>query len=266
MFRIDSGSAIRDIGFGDIPYSMKITNTSTNPAVRTNVELPAPGVAGQFAIGTTWTVSFYARKSAGTGNAAVYLAFTDPGTGNATTVVSELNIGTVSTVWQRFKWTFTVAASPVSTNQTLQVTPYVATGATTGDTWIAGVQLEEGTSATTFTTATGNVALEEILCRRYFYILDAVHGRINLPGIFVDTTNLRATLYHPVPMRAAPGVTFSGSFRYIPGGATSTLGFIESTKNSVVITSTGATSTTGFSFLIQSGDSGDGKILVSAEL
>lgn len=211
MFRADSGNTvIRDTGFGDIPYSIKFSNTGTNPALRTNVELPVQGNAGQFSVGTTWTVSYYARRASGTGNAAIYMAFTDTGMGGAVTVVSQDNIGTVNTVWQRFKHTFTISATPSSTNTTLQVTPYTNTGATTVDTWIAGIQLEEGTSATNFTTATGHTGLEELLCKRYYHRDQNISNRC-FSGFNNSTTAGYIYFNLPVQMRGAPAFSFSAA-------------------------------------------------------
>ena len=144
-----SGTVSRDTGTDGISHSIKVSNTSTNPAIRQGIELPATGNAGQFTVGSTWTISFYAKRSTGTGAASIYAAFNNGLFGSATQVLLNLNIGTVTTSWQRFSLTFTISVSPGGSDNCLVIVPFTNVGAFAGDTWFTGVQLEQGSVATT---------------------------------------------------------------------------------------------------------------------
>jgi hypothetical protein len=106
---------------------------------------------------------------------------------------------------------------------------YSATGsinllATNGATfYITGVQLEKGSTATSFDYRPYGTELS--LCQRYFYNLVAA------AGVAASTTKVELYYQHPVPMRAAPTLNVVGVMRvedvavssYTQSSATSTL-------------------------------------------
>lgn len=88
--------------------------------------------------------------------------------------------------------------------------------ATSGATWyITGVQLEEGTTATSFEREIYSVTLQK--CQRYFYrkTSDTVTDALVIPAPYnLTATNAWAAWWHPVTMRAIPtysnGANFAG--------------------------------------------------------
>lgn len=81
--------------------------------------------------------------------------------------------------------------------------------AATGDTSFARVQLEIGTTASAFERRP--LAVEEALCRRYFWMagVDAANRSLG-PTAGLDETHHQALITFPVPMRAQPTCTPSG--------------------------------------------------------
>jgi hypothetical protein len=198
-------TAARDTGTADLPYAIKITGSSGNPAIRQPIELPYAGNAGQFTVGSTWTLSYYAKKSSGTATAGVFIGF---GVGLFTSVVTVLdttNIGTIDTTWQRFSTTFTISASVGAGSTALGVTIYANSGATAGDTWFTGVQLEQSSVRTAFQTASATTQGELALCQRYYYRIP-FSGASQIFGTGQAFSLTAGTIWisYPVTMRTSP--------------------------------------------------------------
>jgi hypothetical protein len=208
---VDTGTTTRQTGTGQFPYCLQIANTTANPVLRQGFELPFAGNAGQFQIGTTWTVSFYAKTSTSiSSQIAVYVAFND-GVNNGTNVVQiawSTTVGASSTSWTKYTYTFTVASSPAVTNNAVMVVPYLVSGAYAGNFSIAQVQLEAGSVATPFTTATGTLQGELAACQRYYWraVAGSPYGLLANSGYYVTTTQYAANIQFPVPMRTAATV------------------------------------------------------------
>jgi hypothetical protein len=121
--------------------------------------------------GQTVTVSFWAKANAN--RTLTVLADQDFGSGGSSRVFNALAAQgfTVTTSWQRYTYTGTVASI---SGKTVGTSSYVdltfrtdATGGTfTMDIW--GVQIESGSVATAFQTATGTIQGELSACSRYF--------------------------------------------------------------------------------------------------
>ena len=248
----------RDTGTGALPYSLKIASTTGygNAAIRQGIELPATGNAGVFQVGTTWTISYWSKSSSSSSfNMAIYLAFNDgvnSGT-NAVTVASSVTLGAISTSWTKYTYTFTIAASPVGTNTALMVVPYGSTGASSSSVWFTGLQLEAGSVATPFTTATGTLSGELTACQRYYFATfpgdptSSTFGVGNVGGIAAVNNQIQCNFRYPVTMRAVPTL-------YIYQGGTQNQ--VRNAANSSVSfpgpSTTGAT-TTGFAWIASSG-------------
>ena len=215
----DSATTItRQTGTEQFPYCLRVTGSGGNPAIRQGVELPITGNAGIFQLGTRWTISYYARTSTSIASTqAIYVAFADgavAGSANAVEVISNTNIGASSTSWTRYSLTFTINSSPVGTNTCLQVVPYIAAGAYAGNWEITGVQLEQNSVATSFTTNTPNIQSEIAACQRYYYTLPYNYNaeRQNPYTDFLimntadQTSWARGVVQFPVTMRTSPSL------------------------------------------------------------
>jgi hypothetical protein len=183
-------------------------------------------------------VSFWAKAATGTPKIAVELAQIF-GTGGSSAVTAAVTgTATLSTSWARYSITGTVpsiSGKTLGTSSELSAIFWVSAGATyaarassigiqnnTFDIW--GVQLEAGSVATPFTTATGTVQGELAACQRYFYNLGGDSAYATLPtGYANSTTQFQIPFAFPVEMRITPSVSISGVWRNFGPGASSTL-------------------------------------------
>ena len=166
----------------------------------------------QFA-GQQVTLSFWARAGAGfTSAASVLSTQIISGTGTDQNVYGSGFTGatqvaapskTLTTTWQRFTVTGTVGATATQLALIFGYTP-VGTTAPANDYYeITGIQLELGSTATTFSRAGGSIGGELALCQRY---LPAITGRAF--GYAYTTTSSYLNCKFPVPARvAATGIT-----------------------------------------------------------
>jgi hypothetical protein len=189
-------------------YSMKMVGSSDN-SVSTRLEsantIP---LAGQ-----TVTLSFYAKRTSGTG--ALDVRFYYPSaTDNFTT---NTQIGSTSVV----------SASPSSSWVRYQVSVAIGTNITTGlqvlinntgasTTFITGVQLELGTTATTFSRAGGTIQGELAACQRYY---QKTLSKIKQVGYNTASGEMNVWFAFPVYMRISPSV--SATTETVSGASTS---------------------------------------------
>ena len=142
------------------------TGASGNPTFRQKIE-DVRTFAGQ-----TITVSFWAKvASAGTPLASVVLEqdFGSGGSGAVnTTFVSSPSL---TTAWTRYSYTVSapsISGKTIGTGSNLAVVFYGNSSSTyTFDIW--GVQVEAGSVATAFQTATGTIQGELAACQRYYF-------------------------------------------------------------------------------------------------
>jgi len=191
-------------------YSLKIDTSSGNAALRQAIELPAAGEGGVFRSGQKFTLSFYI-KSDNAGEAINIFAASGTNVDATTTAqVNDTSTGlTTATSWTRYTYTFTsnnVGGSDTCYN----IVPYVTTPS--GAVYWTGFQLELGTEATPFEHRSFGDELAR--CQRYTYVVkgddDDHTGYI---GYSETTSTARFGVLYPVPMRAAPALTFSGTCR-----------------------------------------------------
>jgi hypothetical protein len=131
--------------------------------------------------GQTVTISFWAKAATGTPKIGIELAQTF-GSGGSSSVFSAVGAVTISTSWVRYSATYAVpsiSGKTIGSSSFLGVNLWTSAGTTfatrassigiqsaTIDIW--GIQLEAGSVATPFQTATGAFASELALCRRYY--------------------------------------------------------------------------------------------------
>jgi hypothetical protein len=161
----------------------------------------------QFA-GQTVTVSFWA-KAAATTSVSMTLE-QNFGSGGSATVVTTIPAFSITTSWARYTYSIAVpsiSGKTIGTGSNLQYVfqlPYATTS--TVDFW--GAQIESGSTATSFQTATGTKQGELAACRRY---LPAFSGTgDNFFAQVSSTTVISAQIPFDVPARVAPtGLVYS---------------------------------------------------------
>jgi len=149
-------------------YYLRITNSAGG----TNTELQQRVEDVRTYAGQTVTISFWAKASS-----AVTMANTiiqNFGSGGSGSVSTTGTSQTLTTSWARYSTTITlpsVSGKTIGTSSYLQVYPmYYSSGTIASnviDVW--GVQLEAGSVATAFQTATGTIQGELAACQRYYY-------------------------------------------------------------------------------------------------
>jgi hypothetical protein len=218
--------------------------------------------------GQTITVSFWAKANSGTPKMAVEVAQYF-GLGGSPSAIVNTYVGqvTLSTSWARYSVT---AAIPSISGKTIgttagssyvQVNLYTSAGtdfnARTGSIGVQnntfgiwGVQLEYGSYATPFQTATGTIQGELSACQRYYFRAQSTGGyKVLGSGYAGNTTTLNLGVILPSQMRVIPTsleTSAMASFYYesSSGGTTPTsIGLSsQSTENigSATVTKSGA--------------------------
>jgi hypothetical protein len=178
--------------------------------------------------GRSVTLSFYARAGANyspTSSALPFLLITGTGTdqsrltggytGEAYPISST---ATLTTTWQRFTATGTVAANVTEMALYFNYTPTGTAGA--NDYYeITGIQLEAASTASPYAPNTTTYQAELAACQRYYYRTGGSQNYEPLGiGIGVTTTTADIVFFHLVEMRVAPTsldyatlVTFDGT-------------------------------------------------------
>jgi hypothetical protein len=214
--------------------------------------------------GQTATISFWAKAASGTPKVAISWAQLF-GSGGSPSANTEAPVGfvTISTNWVRYSLTYAVPSisgktiGTTATTSSSRIQFFLSAGSNfavnsssigiqtnTFDIW--GVQVEAGSVATPFQTATGSIGGELALCQRYYYrAADAssTFGSVGL-GMASSTTASAIWTQFPVSMRVKPGsVDFSDLILSdAVGTVTVTALTIDSNVTSI---STGATTVSG---------------------
>jgi hypothetical protein len=177
--------------------------------------------------GQTVTVSFWAKATSGTPKVGINVA-QNFGSGGSAQVDNAASL-TISTSWTRYTRTVTLASisgKTIGSSSALVLELWTSAGVdfnsrtgsigiqtTTIDFW--GIQLEIGSVATAFQTATGTIQGELAACQRY--CLSLVTGNSKSFGIGTNYTASAAytAISFPVTMRTTPTlVAASGSLYY----------------------------------------------------
>jgi carbon monoxide dehydrogenase subunit G len=158
--------------------------------------------------GQTATISFWAK--ADSARTATILLVQNFGSGGSADVSAYLTTQAITTSWVRYSFTTTVASisgKTVGSSSFLGLYIYLNTGQASGspqlDVW--GVQMEAGSVATAFQTATGTIQGELAACQRYYYRMTAPGAyTVFATGGSTGSTNARFAISYPVTMRVAP--------------------------------------------------------------
>jgi len=207
-------------------YNLSVVGTSSYNRVCQNIE-DVRTFAGQ-----TVTVSMW-LKSSTTQNVSINLSQIFGSGGSSENYFGNSNFN-ITTSWARYSATFAV---PSVSGKTIGTSSYLKlflelNASSTYTTEIWGVQIEAGSVATSFQTATGTIQGELAACERYFQI---VTGQM-LSG--ANTTTVYGGVNFRTQMRTAPSVALSAAMTITDAGADYT-----QSSASVSITASRANST-----------------------
>jgi hypothetical protein len=233
--------------------------------------------------GQTVTLSFYAKATSGTPSIGLDL-FQEFGSGGSSTVSNGGTKVAITTSWARYSATIALASisgKTIGTSSLLGVRFWFSSGSdynslngtlglqsNTFDIW--GVQLEAGSVATAFQTATGTLQGELAACQRYYWRTTAT-GTIALgSGTTEDANRGIIFINNPVPMRVAPTSVDSATLTVTDMTSytldvTSVTGIVFGTNGGRVTFNTAGGQTTNRASLGQTKSTG-GHIGFSAEL
>lgn len=179
--------------------------------------------------GQTVTLSFWAKASSGTPKIGLEITQVFGSGGSPSAFVSTpLGSITTSTSWVRYSKTIAVPSISGKTIGTdanssfIEANLWLSAGSdhntrassiginnSTFQIW--GVQLEAGSTATAFQTATGTIQGELAACQRYFYAITQSNGGAIGNGGYFSTTQYQLSINFPVVMRTAVSFTRSAA-------------------------------------------------------
>ena len=158
--------------------------------------------------GQTVTVSFWAKADAARTLTIDFEQYFGGG-GSASVYTSQVN-NTLTTSWARYTATISVASisgKTIGTNSYLSLRMLVPSATVlTVDVW--GVQVEVGSTATAFQTATGTIQGELAACQRYYWRLtqvqsQGIYAAIGI-GVIASSTLCYPQIVFPTEMRVRP--------------------------------------------------------------
>jgi hypothetical protein len=185
--------------------------------------------------GQTVTFSLWAKASTGTPKIGLTLE-QQFGSGGSSSVITSAATTTITSSWARYSFTLSVPSISgktigagdflgvmffTSAGTTISGTGYPAVGIqnVTIDTW--GWQLEAGSTATAFQTATGTIQGELAACQRYYYRNSPTSFATYLgSGQSMSTTVVDNIFILPVTMRANPSALETNLMGVYASGAT----------------------------------------------
>ena len=218
--------------------------------------------------GQTATVSFWAKAGSGTPKIAIEMT-QNFGTGGSPSAEVTYYGGqvTLSTSWARYSVSINLTSLTGKTigtsNDLLNVYLWTSAGSTynartgslgvqnnTFDTW--GWQVEAGSTATPFQTATGTIQGELAACQRYFYRHVSGNNKAIMTAAAYSSTVIAGTVFFKTEMRTAPTLTVPNVATYFAFNANSTftyastLSLQEASPNAGTVFGTFGATTAGF--------------------
>jgi hypothetical protein len=241
--------------------------------------------------GQTATISFWAKAASGTPKIAVEI-FQQFGSGGSPSATVETYVAqvTLSTSWARYTTTIAVPSISGKTIGTtantsfLGIRLWVSAGSSsnsvtgslgiqsnTFDMW--GVQVEAGSNATAFQTATGTIQGELAACQRYYFRYggNATYEQFG-NGQAWTTTNSAIQIKSPVSMRVNPtsvdySTLYIGIYGAAGGGAVTSLTQLQGSRDVHLVQANVASGFTANQFYVmQANNSTSAYIGFSAEL
>ena len=253
-------------------FAQSVAGTGATYTTAISQIVEGMGLAGQ-----TVTLSFWAK--ADTARTLLFGASQFFGTGGSITVYTGTTSINITTSWARYSATITlpsIAGKTIGTGQ-VGIEFYLAVGALntvqTIDIW--GYQVEAGSTATPFQTATGTKQGELAACQRYYYrTVTGTAYQLYAFGPAKSTTAVFGTLYPPVTMRTTPTSVDFANLALTDGNTAPTAvtsatlnGSLNSSANCAQIDFNVASGLTQYRFYtVTNNNSTSGYLGVSAEL
>jgi hypothetical protein len=272
-------------GYEATNYARIVTTGQTSTAANSNLRQFIEDVR-TFA-GQTVTFSFWAQAGSGTPKIALEFTQTFGTTGSPSTAVNTYaGDVTLSTSWARYSVTVavpSVSGKTITANSSLAARFFVSAGSDfnsrTGSLGIQtntfniwGVQVEAGSTATPFQTATGTIQGERSACQRYYYRVGgaAIYQEFGFGSSGGSTTGANVQVQFPVTMRTNPSaIDFStlALTDYNGNNAITTAVFGTNSPNMAAVTVGGTTGLTTYTpYALRANNSTSAYIGFTAEL
>jgi hypothetical protein len=235
--------------------------------------------------GQTATISFWAKAASGTPNIAIeIIQYFGSGGSPSSQVLTAAGTVTLSTSWARYSLTYaipSISGKTLGTNNddylrlqfwTSAGTDFNARASSIGiqnntiDTW--GFQIEEGSDATAFQTATGTIQGELAACQRYYFRSNNsgnAYARYGI-GRASSATNIEAPIYLPVPMRVAPTSVDFSNMSTTTANNISAIALNQPTTNVAFVDCTASSLTLGQAVVLMGNNSTAAHLGFNAEL
>ena len=171
--------------------------------------------------GQTVTLSFWAKATSGTPKIGWY-ALQNFGSGGSSAAAAYAGYTeNLSSSWARYSITYAVpsiSGKTIGTSSSFDNYLMVSDGAGTqgiqNNTFqIWGVQIENGSTATAFQTATGTLQGELAACQRYYWNLAGDNQYVGI-GYNQSATEMNVGIVNPVAMRTVPTLTVATGTNY----------------------------------------------------
>jgi len=225
-------------------WSVAQTTATSNTVIGQNIE-DVRTFAGQ-----TITISFYAK--ADTTRTITPQILQRFGSGGSTTVTALGTALNITTSWTRYSSTFSVPSISGKTIGTANSFGINLNSGTLNDIYtfdIWGVQVEAGSTATAFQTATGTIQGELAACQRYYFRATGTSQPLGA-GVYYASTTALISVKLPVTMRTSPTYGSSGTDAlsiFSNSARITTANTLDvSSPDNITLIGTTASSTTGY--------------------
>jgi hypothetical protein len=276
-------------------YSRQLTNDTTNLpniqyATRVQRDSGNTATAGNYLLqnfesinsipfaGKTVTLSFYARAGANFSAASSFMEYNlATGTGTDQNLLTGftgranpiLGNATLTTTWQRFTATATLATSATQIGIAFDTAAWVGTAGANDWFEVTGVQLEVGSVATPFRTYAATIQGELDACMRYYQNQYVSSTRFAM-GFSISTTAGKAIAPLPVPMRVPPiSMSYGGTIIWYDGIGGASVGTLVAENPSTIscgLAFSGSSGLTASRPIGIAGNSADAYLAFNAEL
>ena len=188
-------------------YFLRRTYTTLGTATLSRLDQKIEDVRA-FA-GQTVTISYWAKSNASV--SLINYAVQNMGTGGSGGGAPSVGGFNLTSSWARYSFQIAIpslAGTTIGTGSNLEIMFQLGnlSNGATFDLW--GVQLEAGSVATPFTTATGTLSGELAACQRYYWQSGQGSNDTVGAGVVSTTTNAYISVKLPQTMRTTPSLTY----------------------------------------------------------